>query len=65
MCGYKTHLKDIRKEARNNNKAKIVCDDNCDISNVIEWTSLMLVRNHRKYIKLYKHMKYGNKMCIG
>lgn len=21
--------KDIRKEARNNNKAKIVCDDNC------------------------------------
>jgi hypothetical protein len=28
--------KDIRKEARNNNKAKIVCDDNCDISNVIE-----------------------------
>ena len=58
--------KNIRKKARNNNKAKIVCDDNCDISNVIEWTSLVSIYNHRKYINiLYKHMKYGNKMCIG
>lgn len=45
--------KDIRKEARNNNKAKIVCDDNCDISNVIE---LDIVDVNMQPQKIYKHI---------
>ena len=57
--------KDIRKEARNNNKAKIVCDDNWFIYQM--WLSRhrkMLIYNYRKYINiLYKHMKYGIK-CV-
>ena len=56
--------KQKHKKQKSNNKAKIVCDDNCDVSNVIEYSTFKVDMQLQKIINiLYKHMKYDIK-CV-